>query len=286
MKTLNLVEVLRLVVFPSLSRLLSLLIVVRVVRLVRLIVEVVVTLVIAVVLLAVLLVALLILVVFLTTIKPLLIHISKPLMITVIVKVVIVLQVIIVIFLIYTSALVFSGSLIKPLSPSLDLVTFSDDISVRLRAKNVLDLFTFKVLDQDWSLVHLILRARARAIVFDVAPHVDLSGVSGQTKTKVKPGTNLIEPLTLLQSNLSRSVARLSAVCAQLAHRVVSPGEYAAALRRVSVHDCKHMGRPAGYILHRSQSLDNLELLLESTPLIRAQSKLSIFERPSDHQSM
>ena len=272
METLNLLEVLRLVVFPSFSRLLSLLILVRVVGLVRLIVEVVVTLFIAVILFTVLLVALLILVVFLTTIA--------------VIKVIVVLQVIIVIFLVYTSALVFSGPLIKPLAPSLDLVALSDDISVRLRAKNVFDLFTFKVLDQNRSLVHLILRARAGAIVFDVAPHVDLSGVSGQTKTEVKPGTNLIEPLTLLQSDLSRSVARLSAVCAQLAHRVVSPGEYATALRRVSVHDCKHMGRPAGYILHRSQFLDNLELLLESTPLIRAQSELSVFERASDHQSV
>ena len=45
----------------------------------------------------------------------------------------------------------------------------------------MLDLLALEVLDQNRCFVHLVLSARARAVVLDISPHVDLSGVSSET---------------------------------------------------------------------------------------------------------
>jgi len=81
----------------------------------------------------------------------------------------------------------------------LDRVIFRDYVNVCLRAEHLLDSVALEVLDLNWSLVHRQSGVRIRAVILDIAPHIDATGLARDADTEVIAGDDLVETLALLQ---------------------------------------------------------------------------------------
>ena len=64
-------------------------------------------------------------------------------------------------------------------------VIFSDDIDVRLRAKDIFYFMALQVFYLDGSFVRNLSCICIGAVVLDITPHVDFLGSAGQSQTEV-----------------------------------------------------------------------------------------------------